>query len=181
LVRQLAFKETGEVTANEIAAHFKEHLQPLLQAPKSTNWPTTKVSESISALPPQMSTMLLWSVFSGVTRSLLSHRLVIDKQPRDTLVRSLMHASRFDRHNTARAPFEPSAQLLDTTRRAVPTVAHCGLIGNASAFAATEKPDAVVRPPSIQNARWAVAFGACEHEVSPAKMCFPPIADNVLL
>jgi hypothetical protein len=92
-----------------------------------------------------------------------------------------MHTSRFDRHGTARAPFEPSTQLLDTTRRAVPSVAHCRLIGDASAFAATEKPDAVVRPPSIQNARWAVAFGAREHEVSPAKMCFPPIADNVLL
>ena len=25
LARQLAFKETGEVTANEIAAHLKEH------------------------------------------------------------------------------------------------------------------------------------------------------------
>jgi hypothetical protein len=60
-------------------------------------------------------------------------------------------------------------------------VAHCGLIGDASAFSATEKEDAVVRVPTIQNAHWAVAFGAREHEVSAAKMCIPPIADNVLL
>jgi hypothetical protein len=147
----------------------------------STNRPTTKVSESISALPPQMSTMLFWSVFSGVIRPSLSHRLVIGKHPQDALVRPLMHPAGFDRDGAARAPFEPSAQLLDTTRRAVPMVAHCGLIGDACAFAATEKPDAVARPPSIQHARWSVAFGAREHEVSPTKMCFPPIADNVLL
>jgi len=30
LARQLAFKETGEVTANEIAAHFKEHRARLM-------------------------------------------------------------------------------------------------------------------------------------------------------
>jgi galactose-1-phosphate uridylyltransferase len=30
LARQLAFKETGEVTANEIAAHFKEHRARLI-------------------------------------------------------------------------------------------------------------------------------------------------------
>jgi hypothetical protein len=92
-----------------------------------------------------------------------------------------VHASRLNRYGATRAPFEPSAQLLDTTRRAVPSVAHCRLIDNASAFTATEKPDAAVRPPSVQNARWAVALGAAEHEVSPAKMCFPPIAHNVLL
>src|SRR5690349_20252236 len=60
-------------------------------------------------------------------------------------------------------------------------MAHCRLIGDVSAFAATEKPDAVVRPPSIQNARRAVAFGACQHEESTANMDFPPIADNVTL
>jgi hypothetical protein len=172
------------------AAHNAERLfvqgsffeqYPACRSASSTNWPTTKVSKSISALPPQVSTMLIWSVFSGVTRPLLSHRLVVGKHPQDTLVRPLLHTSRFDRHGTVRAPFEPSTQLLDATRRAVPSVAHCRLIGDASAFAATEKPDAVVRPSSIQNARWAVACGAREHEVSPAKMCFAPIADNVLL
>jgi hypothetical protein len=60
-------------------------------------------------------------------------------------------------------------------------VAHSGLIGDASAFAATEKPNAVVRVPGIQNARFAVAFVASEHEVTPAKMCFPPMAANNLL
>ena len=30
LARQLAFKETGEVTANEIAAHLKEHQSRLI-------------------------------------------------------------------------------------------------------------------------------------------------------
>ena len=30
LARQLAFKETGEVTASEIAAHFKEHRARLI-------------------------------------------------------------------------------------------------------------------------------------------------------
>jgi len=34
----------------------------------STNWPTTEASESVSALPPQMDTMLAWSVLSSITR-----------------------------------------------------------------------------------------------------------------
>src|SRR6476620_816850 len=118
-----------------------------------------------------MGTMLIWSVFSSVTRPLLSHRLVVGKHRQNMLVRLLTHTARFDRHGSVRAPFEPSAQLLDTTRRAVPSVAHCGLIGDHSAFAAREKQDALARP-SIQNARWVVAFGARKHEVSPAKICF---------
>jgi hypothetical protein len=64
-------------------------------------------------------------------------------------------------------------------RRDGPIVAHRGLIGDASAFVATEKEDAVVCA-SIQNTHWAVAFGAREHEVSSAKMRFPPIAANNL-
>ncbi|MFZ1198114.1 MAG: hypothetical protein WAN49_22120 [Pseudolabrys sp.] len=75
----------------------------------STNWPTTKASKSISALPPQMGTMLIGPVFSSVTRPQLSHGLVVGKHPQDTLVRPLMHTSRFNRHRTMRAPFEPSA------------------------------------------------------------------------
>ena len=127
-----------------------------------------------------MGTMLMWSVFLSVTRPLLSYRFVVGKHPQDTLVGPLIHTSRFDRHRTVRAPFEPSAQLLYTTRRAVPPVAHRRLIGDASAFAATEKPNAVVRVPGIQDARCSVAFAAHEHEVTPAEMCFLPIADDGL-
>jgi len=47
---------------------------------------------------------------------LLSHGLVVRQHPQNTLVRSLVHASRLDRRSAARSPFEPSAQLLDTTR-----------------------------------------------------------------
>jgi hypothetical protein len=78
-----------------------------------------------------------------------------------------------------RVPFEPSAQLLDTTRRAVPPMAHCGLIDDVSAFATTEKPN-TVRVPGIQDARFAVAFRACEQEVSSAEICFSPMATNDL-
>ena len=146
----------------------------------STNRPTAKASKSISALPPQMGTMLTWPVFLSVTRPLLSYRLVVGKHPQDTLVSPLIHTSRFDRRRTVRAPFEPSAQLLDTTRRAVPPVTHRRLIGDASAFAATEKPNAVVRVPGIQDARCSIAFVAHKHKVTPAEMCFLPIADDGL-
>ena len=95
-----------------------------------------------------MGTMLIWSVFSSVTRPLLSHGLVVRQHPPETLVRSLVHTTRLDRNCAARCPFEPSAQLLDTTRRAVPAMTHSGLIGNASAFATSKKPDPVVRVPS---------------------------------
>jgi hypothetical protein len=91
-----------------------------------------------------------------------------------------MHTSRFDRRGAVRAPFESIAQLLDTPRRTVPSVAHCGLISDASAFAATEKPDAVVCIPGIQDTRFTIAFAAHEHEVTPAEMCFPPMAANNL-
>jgi hypothetical protein len=83
----------------------------------STNRPTTKASKSISALPPQLGTMLIWPVTSSVTRPLLSHGLMVRQHPQNTLVRSLVHASRLNRHSAARSPFEPSTQLLDTTRR----------------------------------------------------------------
>src|SRR5262249_27318081 len=82
----------------------------------STNRPTAQDGKSISALPPRMGTILVWSVFSSVTRPLLSHGLVVRQHPQNTLVRSLVHASRLDRRSAALSPFEPSAQLLDTTR-----------------------------------------------------------------
>jgi hypothetical protein len=92
--------------------------------------------------------MLIWPIVPSVTRALLSHRLVVGKHPQDTLVRPLMHTSQLDRHRTVRTPFEPSAQLFETTRRAVPPVAHGGLIGDAGTFAAPEKPDAVMVIPN---------------------------------
>jgi hypothetical protein len=61
---------------------LNEHYESDGQSRSSTKWPTTQASESILALPPQMGTMLIWSVFSGVTRPLLSHRLVIGKHPK---------------------------------------------------------------------------------------------------
>ena len=59
-------------------------------------------------------------------------------------------------------------------------MAHCGLIGDVSTFAAPEKPDAVIEIPSIEDSRRAVALAAREHEVSPAIVGFPPVAENVL-
>ena len=75
----------------------------------------------------------------------------------------------------------PSAQLLDTTRRTVPPMAHGGLIGDANAFAAAEKPSAGVPILRIQDAPFAMAFIAHEQEVTPAEMCFSPMAANNLL
>jgi hypothetical protein len=45
---------------------------------------------------------------------------------------------------------------------------------------APKKPDAVVVIPSIEDPRRAVAFAAREHEVLPAIVSFPPVAENVL-
>ena len=45
---------------------------------------------------------------------------------------------------------------------------------------APEKPDAVAEIPSIEDPRGAVAFAAREHEISPAIVGFPPVAENVL-
>jgi hypothetical protein len=59
-------------------------------------------------------------------------------------------------------------------------MAHSGLIGDASTFAAPEKPDAVVVIPGIEDPRRAVAFAAREHEVSFAIVSFSPVAENVL-
>jgi hypothetical protein len=147
----------------------------------STNWPSAKSRKPISALSPQVSTVLIWSVFSTVTCTLVSDGLVVGKHPQNTLVCPLVHTSRLDWPGTVPAPFQSSAQFLDTPRRAVPAMAHSGLIGDASAFAASEKPNAVIGVPTIQDACWAIAFAARKHEVTPAKMRFPPIAANDLL
>jgi len=73
------------------------------------NWPTARESKSISALPPEMGNVLSWFVLSSITRPLRSHGLVIGKHPQDTLVRPLMHTSRFDRDGAVCAPIEASA------------------------------------------------------------------------
>src|SRR5262245_58188337 len=80
-----------------------------LPSPRLINVPTTNAGKSVSALPPQMDAMLAGSVFSSITRPLLSHGLVIGKHPQDMLVSPLGHTSRLDRHGTVHAPFEPSA------------------------------------------------------------------------
>jgi len=54
------------------------------------------------------------------------------------------------------------------------------LVGDTSAFAAPEKPDAVIEIPSIEDSRRAVALAARKHEVPPAIVRFPPPAENVL-
>jgi hypothetical protein len=60
-------------------------------------------------------------------------------------------------------------------------MAHCGLIGDSRAFATIEKPDAIVCPTSVQDACFAMACVAHEHQVPPAEMCGPPMAANNLL
>ena len=144
-------------------------------------WPPAKARKSVSALPPQMGIVLIGPGFSSVACTLISYGLVVGKHPHDALVRPLMHTSRLYRHSTACPPLEPSAQLLDTARRAVPPVAHGGLIGDACTVAAGEKPDVVViGNPSIEHARRAMAFAAQENEVLAPEMRLTPVADNVL-
>ena len=72
--------------------------------------------------------------------------------PRSRSVHPLVHPSRLDRHGT-NAPLEPCSQFLYPTSKAIPTMAHGGLIGYASALAAEEKPDAVRKVPSVENNR----------------------------
>jgi hypothetical protein len=115
--------------------------------------PSAKYCKPVSALPPQMSPMLIWPIFSSVARPLLSHGLVVGQHPQNTLVRPLVHGSGLDWHGAAPSPLEPSSQFFYTTRRTVPAMAHRGLIGDASAFATTEKPDAVIGIASIEDAR----------------------------
>jgi hypothetical protein len=127
-----------------------------------------------------MGSVLVWPVLSSIARALLAQGLVVGKLRQNTLIRLLVHTSRFDGHSAARSPFEAKAQFLDTTRRAVPSMAHGGLISSAGAFAAAEKRDAVIDIRSIENSRRAVALAAKKDEVSPAIMGFPPIASNDL-
>src|SRR4051812_18829316 len=98
--------------------------------------PSAKSCKPVSALPPQVSTVLIRPVFSSVARPLLSHGLVVGQHPQNTLIRPLVHGSRLDRHGAAPSPLERSAQFFYTTRRAIPAMAHRGLVGDPSAFAA---------------------------------------------
>jgi hypothetical protein len=119
----------------------------------SANRPSTKARKPVSALPPEMRIVFIWPRFASVACTLLSHRLVVGKHPQNTLVGSVVHGSGLHRQGAAPSPLEPRSQFFYTTRRAVPSVAHGGLIGDASAFAATEKPDAVIGIASIEDAR----------------------------
>jgi hypothetical protein len=90
----------------------------------SASGPSAKGGKPVAALLPQMGTVLIRPVFSSVTRALISHRLVMGKLPQNTLVRLLVHASRFDGYSAALSPFEAKSQFLYTTSRAVPSMAH---------------------------------------------------------
>jgi hypothetical protein len=109
-----------------------------------------------------MGVVLVRPVLSSVTPALFSYSLMVRQQVQNTLVGFLVHPFGPDRHSAAFSPFKSRAQLLYSTRRAVPAVAHGGLIGDASAFAASEKPDVVmvIGIPSIEDARRAGTFAA---------------------
>jgi hypothetical protein len=120
-------------------------LSALVVANGLTDRPSTEHRKPVSTLPPQMRPMLIWPVFANVARALFSNSLVIGEHAQHSLVRPLVHASRLDRYGTVRAPLEPCAQFLYPTSRAIPRVTHGGLIGYASALAAEEKPDVMIR------------------------------------
>jgi hypothetical protein len=107
-----------------------------------------------------MSAVLVWPVFSSVALALLPNSLVVGEQAEDSLVGPLVHSSRLDGHCATCLPLEPSAQLLHLPSRAIPTVAHGGLVGYASALAAEEKPDAVRKVSSVKHTRRAATFAA---------------------
>jgi hypothetical protein len=144
--------------------------------------PSAKVHKPVSALPPQMGIVLILPVFSSVARALLSHGLVVGKHRQNTLVRLLVHGSRLERHGITQSPFQPSTQFLDTTRRAVPPVAHGRLIGDTRTFAAGKKPNLVIASvvASIQDARGTLALATEEYQVSTAVMGVAPVTTDDL-
>jgi hypothetical protein len=165
------------------SGHWPFAVEPSASADvKSANRPSTVTAKPVSALPPQMTAVLIWTVFASVARALFSNSLVVGERAQDSLERPLVHASRLNRHGTVSAPLESGAQFFDTTRRTIPPVAHGGLISNPRAFAAREKPDAVmvILMSSIEDARGAVTFAAQEHEVASAVMCPSPVAADFL-
>jgi hypothetical protein len=124
----------------------------------STNRPPTNAGKSVWTLPPQMGEMLIWSRFSTIACALLSQGLVIGKHPQNALIRPIVHRSRLDWQRTDCSPSDLSAQFLNSTRRAIPPVTHGRLVGDAGAFATTERPDGLVDIPSIENARRAATL-----------------------
>jgi hypothetical protein len=146
------------------------------------DWPSTKLHKPVSTLPPQMSAVLIWSVFPNVARALFSNSLVVGERAEDSLVRPLVHTARPERLGATRSPFKQCAQFLYPTCRAIPTVAHRRLISNPGAMAAGEKPDAVmvILKSSIKSTRRAATFGTQEHRIAPAIMPLSPVAaDNL--
>ena len=101
-----------------------------------------------------MIAVLLWPVFASVACALFSNSPAVGKHAQDLLERPLVHASWLNRHGTVSAPLEPGAQFFDATRRAIPTMTHGELIGDASATAANEEPDMVISAsePSVEDA-----------------------------
>jgi hypothetical protein len=79
------------------------------QNPRLADWPSTEHCKPASTLPPQMSAVLIWTVFARVARTLLSHSLVVGQHLQNALIRPLVHPSRLDRHGTVSAPLKPGA------------------------------------------------------------------------
>jgi hypothetical protein len=109
-----------------------------------------QVLQTYCGIAAQMRPMLIWPIFSSVARPLLSDGLVVGKHPQKTLVRPLVHGSGL--HRQGAAPSHWSLARNFSTRRAERSHGW-PMIGNASAFAATEKPDAVIGIASIEDAR----------------------------
>src|SRR5262249_4138455 len=132
---------------------------------KTADPPSTQLRKPVSTLPPPMISVVVWPVFLCVARPPPSNKLVVGERVQDSLERPIVHASRLNRNGTVSAPLESGAQFFDTTRRAIPTVAHGGLISNPSAFAAREKPDAVILilMSSIENTHRVATFATQEH------------------
>ena len=93
-----------------------------------------------------------------------------------------MHASRLDWHGTARVPLQSAAQLFNTARRAIPAMAHGGLISDPSASAAGEKPDLVMSAvmPGIEHPGGTLTFTAREDQISPPITGLAPMAADRL-
>jgi hypothetical protein len=69
--------------------------------PKLTAGPAAGSRKPVSTLLPQMRTVLVWSRFPSVARTLLSHGLVVVNHLQDALVRCLVHPARLDRNSAA--------------------------------------------------------------------------------
>ena len=74
--------------------------------------------------------------------------------------------------------FSRVRKLFDTPRRAIPSVPHRGLVGDASALAAKKEPDLVISAikPGVEHPGGTVTFGSREDQISPAIISLAPLA-----